>query len=114
MALQKPASGAPVRPVALVSFEEPECSANSGAPGALRDQGHARDYVQMQWRILQQETPKDYANATGEQHSVRQFVEGAARFLEIEISWKGMGAEEKGLNSNGKDIVSVDPPLSTH
>jgi GDPmannose 4,6-dehydratase len=80
-----------------------------GNMDALRDWGHARDYVQMQWLMLQQETPKDYVIASGEQHSVREFVEVAAKFLDIEISWKGIGAEEKGLDQDGKVIVSVDP-----
>jgi GDPmannose 4,6-dehydratase len=80
-----------------------------GNMDALRDWGHARDYVQMQWLMLQQETPKDYVIASGEQHSVREFVEVAAKFLDIEISWKGTGAEEKGLDQDGKVIVSVDP-----
>lgn len=80
-----------------------------GNMDALRDWGHARDYVQMQWLMLQQETPKDYVIASGEQHSVREFVEVAAKFLDIDISWKGTGAEEKGLDQNGKVIVAVDP-----
>jgi GDPmannose 4,6-dehydratase len=63
----------------------------------------------MQWLMLQQETPKDYVIASGEQHSVREFVEVAAKFLGIDISWQGTGAEEKGLDQNGKVIVSVDP-----
>ncbi len=58
---------------------------------ALRDWGHARDYVEMQWRMLQQDEPKDYVIATGEQHSVRDFVDLAARFLGMEITWDGQG-----------------------
>ena len=80
-----------------------------GNMDALRDWGHARDYVEMQWLMLQQETPKDYVIASGEQHSVREFVEVAASFLDMEIAWKGAGAEEKGLDKEGKVIVSVDP-----
>ena len=80
-----------------------------GNMDALRDWGHARDYVEMQWLMLQQEAPKDYVIASGEQHSVREFVEVAASFLDMEIAWKGTGAEEKGLDKEGKVIVSVDP-----
>jgi GDPmannose 4,6-dehydratase len=76
---------------------------------ALRDWGHARDYVEMQWRMLQQEEPRDYVIATGEQHSVREFVELAAKFLDMEIKWEGIGADERGTDSNGNVIVAVDP-----
>jgi GDPmannose 4,6-dehydratase len=80
-----------------------------GNMDALRDWGHARDYIEMQWLMLQQETAKDYVIATGEQHSVREFVELAASFLGIDIAWEGKGAQEKGLNKDGTVIVSVDP-----
>jgi GDPmannose 4,6-dehydratase len=81
-----------------------------GNLNALRDWGHAKDYVRMQWLMLQQETPDDYVIATGEQHSVREFIELAARELGIAIKWEGAGVEERGLNAaNGKTIVSVDP-----
>ena len=76
---------------------------------ALRDWGHARDYVEMQWRMLQQEEPKDYVIATGEQHSVREFVELAAKSLDMSIRWEGSGAEEKGMDANGNVVVAVDP-----
>jgi GDPmannose 4,6-dehydratase len=76
---------------------------------ALRDWGHARDYVEMQWRMLQQNAPRDYVIATGEQHSVREFVELAAKFLDIQITWEGTGAEEKGIDNNGNVVVAVDP-----
>ncbi len=77
---------------------------------ALRDWGHARDYVEMQWLMLQQDEPDDYVIATGEQHSVREFVDTAARELGISIRWEGEGIHEKGINAaNGKTIVSVDP-----
>jgi len=76
---------------------------------ALRDWGHARDYVAMQWLMLQQDEPKDYVIATGEQHSVREFVEVAANCLGIAITWEGQGSNEKGLDSNGRVIVAVDP-----
>ena len=76
---------------------------------ALRDWGHARDYVEMQWRMLQQEEPKDYVIATGEQHSVREFVDLAASYLDLQITWKGAGAEEKGIDNKGNVVVAVDP-----
>jgi GDPmannose 4,6-dehydratase len=76
---------------------------------AKRDWGHARDYVEMQWLMLQQEEPDDFVISTGEQYSVREFVEASARELDIEISWQGSGVEEKGYDASGKCIVSVDP-----
>lgn len=76
---------------------------------ALRDWGHARDYVQMQWLMLQQENADDYVIATGVQYSVRQFVEAACRKLEISISWQGKEVEEKGYDAEGNCIVAVDP-----
>lgn len=76
---------------------------------ALRDWGHARDYVEMQWRMLQQNEPKDYVIATGEQHSVREFVDLASNFLGMEIKWEGVAAEERGVDKNGDVIVAVDP-----
>src|SRR5437868_2279691 len=76
---------------------------------ALRDWGHARDYVEMQWLMLQQSHPRDYVIATGEQHSVRDFVNAAAGHLDINITWHGEAAEEKGVDHNGQVIVAVDP-----
>jgi GDPmannose 4,6-dehydratase len=87
---------------------------------ALRDWGHAKDYVQMQWLMLQQDKPEDYVIATGRQYSVRHFVEVAARELGIEIAWQGSGVNERGVISAvngdkapgvavGQLIVAVDP-----
>lgn len=76
---------------------------------AKRDWGHARDYVEMQWLMLQQETPDDYVIATGEQHSVRDFVDAAARELGMSIEWRGEGVDEQGFDEKGRCIVSVDP-----
>jgi GDPmannose 4,6-dehydratase len=76
---------------------------------ALRDWGHARDYVEMQWLMLQQQEPKDYVIATGEQHSVRQFVTMAASFLNLRLEWKGAGIDEQALDQNGNVVVAVDP-----
>jgi GDPmannose 4,6-dehydratase len=80
-----------------------------GNMDALRDWGHARDYVEMQWRMLQQQEPRDYVIATGEQHSVREFVRLAASFLDMDIAWDGAGGEEKGTDKQGNVIVAVDP-----
>ena len=81
-----------------------------GNINALRDWGHARDYVQMQWLMLQQEKPEDFVIATGEQHSVREFVELAAKEIDIEIRWEGKDIDEKGYDvATGKCIVSIDP-----
>jgi GDPmannose 4,6-dehydratase len=76
---------------------------------ALRDWGHAKDYVEMQWMMLQQEQAEDFVIATGVQYSVRQFVEIAAGELGIAITWKGQGVEEKGYDAQGNCIVQVDP-----
>jgi GDPmannose 4,6-dehydratase len=81
-----------------------------GNLNALRDWGHARDYVEMQWLMLQQEEPDDYVIATGRQYSVRQFVEAAASELGISIEWRGSGLDEKGYDAQtGKCLVEVDP-----
>ncbi|AJP59119.1 GDP-mannose 4,6-dehydratase [Pandoraea vervacti] len=76
---------------------------------ALRDWGHARDYVEMQWLMLQQEKPEDFVIATGVQYSVRQFVDAAAKELGMSVTWKGTGVEEKGYDETGNCIVEVDP-----
>ena len=76
---------------------------------ALRDWGHARDYVEMQWLMLQQTQPEDFVIATGVQYSVRAFVDAAARELGIEIRWTGAGVEETGTDQAGRTIVRVDP-----
>ncbi len=88
---------------------------------AKRDWGHARDYVQMQWLMLQQEQPEDYVIATGEQHSVRDFVNAAAAELAVTLRWQGKGVEEVGIVADlpagaskngmkvGEVIVRVDP-----
>ena len=96
-------------------------SLHLGNLDARRDWGHARDYVEMQWLMLQQEQPEDYVIATGEQHSVRAFVDQAAAELGISLSWRGSGVEETGvvetINNDiedlkvkpGQTIVRVDP-----
>ena len=77
---------------------------------AKRDWGHARDYVEMQWLMLQQDVPEDFVIATGKQHSVREFVEAAAKCIDVEVDWSGSGIDEKGINkATGDIIVEVDP-----
>lgn len=75
---------------------------------AKRDWGHARDYVEAQWLMLQQQLPEDFVIATGEQRSVREFVELAAAELDLDIEWVGEGVNEKGLDKDGNCIVAVD------
>jgi GDPmannose 4,6-dehydratase len=80
-----------------------------GNLNAMRDWGHARDYVEGMWLIVQQEEPDDYVLATGEAHSVREFVEKAFAHVGRTILWKGRGAEEKGIDrGSGKVLVEVD------
>jgi GDPmannose 4,6-dehydratase len=76
---------------------------------ARRDWGHAKDYVEMQWLMLQQAEPEDFVIATGVQYSVRQFVDIAAAELGIQVRWDGQGVDEKGFDGNGNWIVAVDP-----
>jgi GDPmannose 4,6-dehydratase len=79
-----------------------------GNMDSLRDWGHARDYVEMQWLMLQQDQPQDYVIATGEQRSVREFVEVACTHADLQIMWKGQGSNEKGYDQHGNCIVEVD------
>jgi len=74
-----------------------------------RDWGHARDYVEAQWLMLQQSEPEDFVIATGEQHSVREFVDVAARKLDLRIKWSGKGVEEKAIDQKGNTVVAIDP-----
>ena len=76
---------------------------------SLRDWGHARDYVEAQWMMLQQDKPQDYVIATGEQHSVREFVDVAAAELGLSLRWEGKGVEERAVDSRGETLVRVDP-----
>jgi GDPmannose 4,6-dehydratase len=80
-----------------------------GNMDAKRDWGHAKDYVEMQWLMLQQEQPEDFVIATGVQYSVRDFVNAAAKELGMQIRWEGQGVDEKGYDASGKCIVAVDP-----
>lgn len=74
-----------------------------------RDWGHAKDYVEMQWLMLQQSLPEDFVIATGQQYTVREFVEEVARNLGITLRWQGQGIDEKGFDQEGNCIVAVDP-----
>ena len=76
---------------------------------AKRDWGHARDYVEGMWRIVQQEEPDDFVLATGEAHSVREFIERAFAHVGIAITWRGSGVKEKGYNAAGRLLIEVDP-----
>ncbi len=81
-----------------------------GNLNAKRDWGHARDYIEMQWLMMQQDEPEDYVIATGKQHSVKEFVELAAKDLGINIRWQGEGIEEQGINDETGDvIIAIDP-----
>lgn len=89
-----------------------------GNLNAKRDWGHAKDYVEAQWLMLQHDVPEDFVIASGEQHSVREFVEKSFAEVSIEIEWKGSGAEEIGIahsglpeheKINGKQVVAIDP-----
>jgi GDPmannose 4,6-dehydratase len=79
-----------------------------GNLSALRDWGHARDFVEAQWMMLQQKNPEDYVIATGKQYSVRDFVNEASKNLDMKIEWRGKGLEEMGF-FNGKNIIEIDP-----
>jgi len=76
---------------------------------AKRDWGHAKDYVEMQWLMLQQDKAEDFVIATGIQYSVREFVDAAAKEIGLAVRWSGSGVEEKGFDAAGKCIVAVDP-----
>ncbi len=81
-----------------------------GNMDAKRDWGHAKDYVEMQWLMLQQEAPEDYVIATGIQYSVREFVNKASSFIGIDIEWRGLGVDEVGIDrATGNCIVKVEP-----
>lgn len=77
---------------------------------AKRDWGYAKDYVEAMWMMLQQEKPSDYVIATGETHTVRDFVEEAGRHLEIDVHWRGQGIDEEGYDGlTGKTLIKIDP-----
>lgn len=77
---------------------------------ALRDWGYAKDYIECMWLMLQQEKPEDFVIATGENHSVREFVTLAFHYAGIELRWEGKGLDEKGIDvATGRVLVAVDP-----
>ncbi len=80
-----------------------------GNLAARRDWGHARDYVEMQWLMLQQQTPEDYVIATGVQYSVRDFIDAAARELGMVLNWHGTGVDEHATDDHGRTVIAVDP-----
>ena len=79
-----------------------------GNLNARRDWGHARDYCEAMWKMLQQKKPDDYVIATGLQYSIKQFIDLTAKKLNMRIRWKGKGIKEKGIDSNGKIIIECD------
>ena len=79
-----------------------------GNISAKRDWGHAKDYVEAQWLILQQDQPEDFVIATGVQYSVKDFINEACKNLQMKIEWKGSGLDEQGLH-DGKTIIKIDP-----
>ena len=95
------------RALARIKLNLQECL-YLGNLDSLRDWGHAKDYVEMQWLMLQQEQAEDFVIATGKQYSVRDFVNAAAKELDITVTWRGNGVEEKGYWGD-KCIVQVDP-----
>ena len=95
------------RALARISLGAQDCL-YLGNMDAKRDWGHAKDYVRMQWLMLQQEKAEDFVIATGEQYSVREFVEIACTKLGLTVTWRGEGAEEKGYGTDGNCIVAVD------
>jgi len=81
-----------------------------GNMNSKRDWGFAEDYVKMMWMMLQHDTPEDYVIATGETHTVREFVEAAFKHVDVEIEWQGEGVDEKGIDKDtGEVLVEVDP-----
>jgi len=96
------------RALARIALGQQDCL-YLGNLNALRDWGHARDFVQMQWLMLQQDEPDDFVIATGVQYSVRDFVQAAANELDMKIRWQGEGLDEQGIDDSGRVVVRVDP-----
>jgi len=96
------------RALARISLGTQDCL-YLGNMDAKRDWGHAKDYVRMQWLMLQQQEADDFVIATGEQYSVREFVEIGCKKLGMSVTWQGAGVDEKGYDANGQCIVAVDP-----
>ncbi|NJK30009.1 MAG: GDP-mannose 4,6-dehydratase [Acaryochloris sp. RU_4_1] len=96
------------RAIARIHLGKQQCL-YLGNMDSLRDWGHARDYVEMQWLMLQQDQPDDFVIATGRQYSVRHFVTAACKEVGIQIRWEGEGLAEKGFDQNNHCIVAIDP-----
>tara|TARA_B100001287_G_C22470847_1_gene429618 strand:+ start:156 stop:542 length:387 start_codon:yes stop_codon:yes gene_type:complete len=79
-----------------------------GNINAKRDWGHARDYCEAMWKILQQKRPEDYVIATGKQYSIKQFINLTAKKLDLKIKWKGRGLKEKAYDTKGFPIIECD------
>lgn len=80
-----------------------------GNINAKRDWGHAKDYIEMQWLMLQQDIPEDFVIATGEQHSVREFINLSAKEIDLELRWEGEGLNEKAFTKDGVCRIAIDP-----
>jgi len=96
------------RAVAAISLGKMDCL-YLGNLDSRRDWGHARDYVEAMWMMLQQDKPDDFVVATGEYHTIREFVEKAFAVVETKITWEGEGEKEIGKDQNGRVLVRVDP-----
>ena len=96
------------RALARIKLGQQDCL-YLGNLDAKRDWGHARDYVEIQWLMLQQDHAEDFVIATGVQYSVREFVTAAARELGMSVRWEGSGVDEKGYDADGRCVVAVDP-----
>ena len=96
------------RALARISLGTQDCL-YLGNMDAKRDWGHAKDYVRMQWLMLQQKEADDFVIATGKQYSVREFLEIGCKKLGMSVTWQGEGVDEKGYDANGQCIVAVDP-----
>lgn len=92
----------------LINYKKNKKILFLGNLNAKRDWGHARDYMHAAWKILQHDKPDDFCIGSEKQYSVRQFVEKVATKLGLNIHWKGNGPEEKGLDQNGKTVISID------
>ena len=84
-----------------------ETKISLGNLDAKRDWGHAKDYVDAMWRVLQTENARDYVIASGEQHSVREFVEEAAKSIDLDITWHGQGIKEVGVDQDGREVINI-------
>jgi len=95
--------------VAAIRAGKKECL-TMGNLDALRDWGYAPDYVKAMWMMLQQDEPDDYVIATGEMHTVREFIEKAFTYIDMNITWRGSGSDEVGIDSRtGKTVIRIDP-----